>query len=92
MSKLDKEIEEDRRIDKTVVKPLWAFINMAIAKIMKDTKGFKHFFIKMDEFTYGQIKLFRAKILYLIKTCYGEQYDFELYDDTREFCMIKSSF
>lgn len=88
--RINREIEEDRRIDKTVVKPLWSFINLAAKKMMVGV--FKHFFIKMDDFTYNQTKQYRTKILYLVKQCYGEKYDFELYDDTHELCMYQSSF
>ncbi len=89
INRINKEIERDRHEDLTIVKPLWNFINLAIQKVM-NADSFKHFFVKMDIRTYNQLRQYKTKILYILKTVYGEKYDFHLYDDTCEFCMYQS--
>ena len=84
------EIEKDREIDKKIVAPLWDGLNICF-KINMRTKPFRHFFVRPDSATFEKVRKYKIKIVYILKTVYGEQYDLEVYDDTKCLCVYKGS-
>jgi hypothetical protein len=84
------ELELDRKIDKQIVAPLWDGLNVCFRLNMRN-RPFRHFFVRPDRETFEKVKKYKIKILYILKTVYGEQYDFEIYDDTKELCVIKGT-